>query len=87
MYEIEKDIPIISPRMKRERKYPFQEMEIGDSFFVPLNKKEIKKKRNALMSAAHHYRNRKFSSRIMVSEKDVIIGIRLWRVKKITKRG
>ena len=82
MYEIEKDIPIIRRRWKREKKYPFLEMEVGDSFFVPLNKKEIKKKRNAIMSAAHHYRNRKFVSRIISSEKDIIIGLRFWRVKK-----
>ncbi len=82
MYEIEKNISIIKCRMKRERKYPFPEMEIGDSFFVPSNEKEVKKKRNAVMAAAHYYQNRKFVSRIISSEKDIIIGIRFWRVKK-----
>jgi hypothetical protein len=85
MYEIEKNIPIIGCRWKRERKYPFLEMEVGDSFFVPLKEKEIKRKRNAIMSAAHHYRNRKFLSRIISSEKDAIIGLRFWRVKKKQK--
>jgi hypothetical protein len=45
MYQIDKDILIPSIGHSRERPstvYPFRQMEIGDSFFVP-NKDEEKK--------------------------------------------
>ncbi len=33
-YKVEKGIPMQEPR---ELKFPFSEMDIGDSFYVPLN--------------------------------------------------
>lgn len=42
MFEIEASIPIPKiikePKPKRQLKYPFDQMEIGDSFFVPFPK-------------------------------------------------
>jgi|TARA_R110000787_G_scaffold11778_7_gene38665 hypothetical protein len=33
-YEIEKDVPLCHP-LSNSDKYPFDKMEVGDSFFVP----------------------------------------------------
>jgi len=41
MYKIEKDVPI-----PRSRAYPFQEMEIGDSFFVSCDGYQTQSKRD-----------------------------------------
>jgi hypothetical protein len=36
MVEIDKDIPVpVRPRIDRGDRYPWQEMEVGNSFFVP----------------------------------------------------
>ena len=34
MYQIEKNIPISKIKHTKRRKYPFDEMEIGDSFII-----------------------------------------------------
>lgn len=34
-YEIEKDVPVPSPATGSGLKYPFVQMAVGDSFFVP----------------------------------------------------
>ena len=41
-YKIEKGLPVIPQKQAgRKGKYPFKELEVGDSFFVPVeNKKE-----------------------------------------------
>ncbi len=85
MYEIEKDIPIIKSRW-RESKYPFPEMEIGDSFFVPLNGKEARKVQPSIVSCGNRYRDKRFTTRIIIEE-GVKIGIRCWRVEKKNKKG
>lgn len=68
--KVDKDIPM-PPRRKERRKWPFDEMNVGDSFFAP----EVK--------AAHFgpYARRllpkRFTTRT-VTEND-IRGIRVWR--------
>lgn len=67
-FEIERGIPV-SPREKRAR-YPFAEMEVGDSFFSSKNIDRIR-------SAAHaygKYQNMKFQTAIVDN------GIRVWRI-------
>jgi len=36
MFEIEKGVPVAPPRIGRMPKYPFANMEVGDSFAVPM---------------------------------------------------
>lgn len=70
MYEIEKDVPV--PRHLNV-KYPFEKMEIGDSFTESL------KKRNRIASAAMTYGLRndvKFTVRKINDDT-----LRVWRVK------
>lgn len=72
MYKIEKNI---SYPKKRDRKYPFSEMEIGDSFFVP--HKDMKNKNVLSTAAFYHSRseNKQFRTQT-VSD-----GVRCWRIK------
>ena len=37
-FEISSNIPIPEPRFGRRPKYPWRQMQIGDSFFVPKKK-------------------------------------------------
>lgn len=71
-YEIEKSICIPNIAKKGpKRKYPFVDMEVGDSFFLPQGTKAIS------VSAAIQGRalNRKFVTRTVEG------GMRVWRVK------
>ncbi len=76
-FVIEKNIPI--PARKAARFiYPFAEMEIGDSFLVPILKEDMKTKRSRITSSVNNGRKRtgyKFTSRYLEAEG----GIRVWR--------
>lgn len=66
-YEIEKDVPM--PNTRNRTKYPWAEMEVGDSILCETV--------NARLSA-YHYGHRyglKFSARIAG------VGVRIWRVE------
>lgn len=86
--KIEKDIPIPRGRMGRPFKYPFKELEIGDSFFVPLKKTEnkalkLKYLQTRLVAAGsdvikNHFKDRKFKTSMI---KEPIAGVRVWRIK------
>ena len=72
MYKIEKNIPVAKLKTSKP-KYPFAEMEVGDSFFVKGNDK----KKQSVAVAVHYYKvsnqDKKFCTR--TNEE----GIRVWR--------
>jgi hypothetical protein len=68
---IEKGIPL--PGRERRKKYPFEGMEVGDSFFVPDVSVML------LHAHARRYMPRRFTCRTVV-ESDVK-GIRVWRIE------
>lgn len=72
-YKIERGIPI-PPRNRgtRDPKYPFRDLRVGDSFYVP-NKKVQDLSRVAQYWA--HKDNTKFSFR------SIDDGVRCWRIK------
>lgn len=80
MIKIDKE-PKISGWKKRKVKYPFRDMEIDDSFFVPF--KDIESKRapiDVVAGAAYAWvksnkSDRKFSCRTVDN------GVRVWRIK------
>ena len=78
MYEIEKEIELPSVISLR-RLYPFKEMEVGDSFFVPLNGRDSRMVSVAIMGAgrATRMKGEKFTTRVN-KEKD---GVRCWRIE------
>lgn len=70
MYKIQKNIPI--PSKSRKKLYPFGDMEVGDSFAVPLNKN---KAIIYAVSKAVKGSEKKFTRRVLANE------IRIWRIK------
>ena len=74
-FEIEKDIAI-PPR--GFHKYPFDEMEPGDSFFIPLNGEDSIRLRCKIKSASKNY-GKKYSKKFTVRYMKQQGGIRCWR--------
>jgi hypothetical protein len=71
--KIDKNVPM--PQEAARAKYPWKQMEIGDSFFVPANGKSTRYRRNCLQSNAHGQVPRKFAVRLEEG------GVRVWRVE------
>jgi len=75
MFAIEKGVEIPKAKAFRQAKYPYQSMEVGDSFFVPSDEKGTPIARMRSSSAAYSKRtgNVKFVVRIVDG------GVRVWR--------
>jgi hypothetical protein len=65
-FKIDEGIPM--PEKRHSPKYPWKEMEVGDSFFVP-------KRAFLASSASLRYAPKKFSQRAVDG------GVRVWRVE------
>lgn len=84
-FEIETGIPV--PEMpkarkkKREAKYPFKDMKVGDSFYIKNNgsKKETLKVQSALSAAMTSYHKKHPRKRL--TYRTVENGTRCWRIK------
>ena len=85
--QIEKDIPI--PPIPRsggrhkgrwKRKYPFPDMGIGDSFFVPAESKAAARSRaNVLLISAREWGARDYGFKFTTRTYED--GVRIWRTK------
>ena len=84
-YKIDKDIPI--PKCRNDTKYPFDSLEVGDSFFVSC---EHTSKTFINMQRYVSYANRKRKAEEKVNPGQNIVrfisrrvdeGIRVWRLK------
>ena len=75
MFEIEKGIPMIAKATGRATKFPFNKMEVGDSFLVLRDqiKSEGAFRVSARSYGVHH--NKKFSVRKVEN------GFRCWRIE------
>lgn len=71
---IDKGIPIPKPYGWRAKLYPFEEMEIGDSFLVPLDAGKSPSGIYAVISQA------KKRHRINLTSARVEGGLRVWRI-------
>jgi hypothetical protein len=73
-FSIEKDVPL--PEKNVRWKYPFDQMEVGDSFFV-VNKDTTQ------MSALCKRAGKRLEGRFVTakSEKDGQSGVRVWRME------
>jgi hypothetical protein len=76
--EIEHGIPIPALYRKGESKYPWHQMAVGDSFFVPSSARQGAYIASGVPRSIR-YSGAKFSVR--KSEKDGVPGFRVWRVK------
>jgi hypothetical protein len=75
--QIQKNIPMESTR-ETKSKYPFHEMEVGDSFFIKCDAETLTSKRSTVLSSSVYYgksTGKKFKSRTYPE------GFRIWRIK------
>ena len=75
MYEIKKDIPFRATRVI----FPFDEMEVGDCFDIPLNGVNKTTIRSTVAGSARCYR--KFNPDFRVVTRTVDDVVRVWRFK------
>jgi len=84
IYDIEKGQKIPNINYRSRRKYPFEKMNIGDSFFVPLGDlSHSKDPLNVVSGAASAYgrrKGKKFTTRTMKDNDNVAVGFRVWRI-------
>lgn len=79
MHNIEKNIPIPSKKGGRGSKYPFHEMEVGDSFLYPCERANTTQYMRRLLSAANSYTRGKTNRGTAFTARVVDGGIRIWR--------
>lgn len=77
-FKVEKGIEI--PKAKTRNKYPVGTMEVGDSFFTPLENKSSQRVQTALIqyTKSNRFVGMTFTTRVV--EENGIRGVRLWRV-------
>lgn len=79
MYKIERNVPIAA-RKRGNRKYPFGDLNKGDSIFVPIRDAEPMIVRLSLhVFKKKHAGEKKFTTRVLVENK--IKGTRVWRTE------
>lgn len=78
-YKIDKNVPVPAELRGRKAKYPFKEMEVGDSFFIP----KTETARTTLYNASATPRLVKLGFKFTMQTKteNGVEGFRVWRVK------
>ena len=89
-YKIENTVPIPTDFRTHDRKYPFEDMEIGESFFIAPEYEDetVKRLSNRIAQARQAYQRRcmkqqapvQFTQRIWTDDETGEVGIRVWRV-------
>lgn len=69
MFTIEKNIPLPKFIHTGRNKYPFEQMEVEDSFFAPV-------KRETLVNAVSSYKKKSGKDFVVITEGE---GARIWR--------
>jgi len=82
-FVIEKNIPIRKKIKPNATNYPFDKMEIGDSFFVKVkNGNKLTSLASGLSTCAREYAKRhNLDWKFLVSSYTELNGARIWRVK------
>lgn len=75
MYEIEKDVPVPESGACRVRpaKYPFRQLQIGESFFVPVSNGQTTTRLQRTLSSCAARQRVKVQTRVVEN------GVRVWR--------
>lgn len=73
MYQVDKSVPI--PKSGRNSVYPFATLEVGDSFFIPLEPYD-EKKATSIRACASTFAKRRG---VTFTCKRVDGGLRVWR--------
>jgi hypothetical protein len=78
VYALERSYPVPPKTKGRPPQYPWAEMKVGDSFFVPCARVEVQRRQNTIQSckkqAMKKYK-RDYVTRTTIK------GIRVWRIK------
>ena len=72
--KIEKGIPVPVGNRKNKR-YPFDEMEVGDSFFIATPPNSLNRIRSTVMACARLHKPKRYMTKAEINE----TGFRLWR--------
>lgn len=81
MYKLEKNVPIPPKASSRQGKYPFEQMEPGDSFFTP-SKSPVDTQR-LLAGLGNYWAKRRGAETQFITrrrEEGGVPGVRVWRV-------
>lgn len=82
-FKIEKNVPVPVSYTKNNLKYPFDQMEVGDSFFIPFKEgqsnEEKRKITNAVSSSCFTYKRAKKLNDITFATRMTKEGVRCWR--------
>ncbi len=76
--KIDKEIPLPT----KSKKYPLDQLNVGDSFFVSCNGEEPIRTRARIgptMTRIYHATKKRFTSKLGIE--NGIAGVRIWRVK------
>ena len=77
-YEIDKGIPLKERRGGGSPKYPFKDMEVGDSFFIKCDGGHVNKRARAVSKAGCVYGKK---TGTVFTIRNVDNGVRVWRVE------
>lgn len=83
MLEIEKGIPIpkVDKSYAYDSKYPFKVMEVGDSFFVPVDREQPRKQfHRVAMNISASCRAKRMNGKKFLT-RTLRDGVRCWRVE------
>lgn len=75
--KIEKNIPI----PVTEIKYPFDKMDVGDSFFIPENDKKVRLKIQCAVRSYFNIYKKKTKATMKIISKSLENGVRVWRTE------
>lgn len=75
MYKIEKNVAV--PHTRNDDKYPFDQMQVGDSFFVPCSGANTREARHV----RNHVAGRNHEGKAAFITRTVDGGVRVWRAK------
>ena len=75
MYQIDRNVPMVHITKPKREIYPFSQLKIGDSFFVPAKDRGAIPRARVAASYWAKENNRKLVSRSVEG------GVRIWRVK------
>lgn len=78
--EIEKNVPLPDVTMPTSRKYPFPDMEAGDSFALPCASKDAAAVAQRCRHAARAYITRNKHQPLKFSTRRTPEGVRCWRI-------
>jgi len=87
MFEIEDNIPVARIESGRKRLYPFDKLNVGQSFFIPCDGENGERTKESVRASARvaskRYKDQGFAVKFIsrVDTKDGVTGVRIHRVE------